>query len=154
MCPVPPDEAIETRLRVWPVARLATLREQGSPHLVPVVFAYSDGVFWIPVDGKPKRDRELERIQNLRRDARATLLLDEYRDDWSALWWIHIEGRAAIRQAAGEARFEQASAGLRDKYRQYEQWPLFRGEPTLIEIVPERRNAWCADLAGWEQSVG
>lgn len=153
MCPVPPDEAIETRLHVWPVGRFATLREAGSPHLIPVVFFYGEGALWIPVDGKPKRDRELQRVRNLRRDPRATLLLDEYRDDWSELWWIHIEGRAAICQS-DDPRFARASDGLRAKYRQYEEWPLFRGEPTLIAFAPERRNAWCAEPGRWEQSGG
>jgi PPOX class probable F420-dependent enzyme len=163
MSPVPSDGAIEARLQVWPVARLATLRENGAPHLVPVVFAYSDGAFWIPVDGKPKRERELERIQNLRRDARATLLVDEYGDDWKALWWIHIECEAEMRQqsrrvgGAGEpgvGRFRRARDELLAKYPQYSEWPLFRGEPTLIELAPKRRNAWCADLEKWEQSGG
>ncbi len=163
MSPVPPDDAIEARLHTWPVARLATLRESGAPHLVPVVFAYSDGAFWIPVDGKPKRERELERIRNLRRDPRATLLLDEYRDDWRGLWWIHIECSAEIRRVLGSlqvatepgtARFRRAADGLRAKYPQYHDWPLFRGEPTLIELAPLRRSAWCADLVGWEEGVG
>jgi PPOX class probable F420-dependent enzyme len=157
MSPVLPDAEIESRLSLWPVARLATLRKNGSPHLVPVVFAYSGDALWIPVDGKPKRERELERIQNLRRDPRATLLLDEYRDDWSALWWIHIEGRADIHRIADgdpDERFQRATQHLRDKYPQYREWPLFRGEPTLIEVSPERRSAWCADLDAWEQSGG
>ncbi len=148
MSPVPPDEAIDARLRVWPVARLATLRDDGSPHLVPVVFAASDAALWIPVDGKPKRQGagELERVRNLRRDPRAALLLDAYADDWSRLWWVHLEGRAAIRHDAEDTRFEHASAALRDKYPQYRETPLFRDEPTLIEFVASRRNAWCADL--------
>ncbi len=148
MSPAPPDEAIDARLRACPVARLATLRDDGRPHLVPVVFVVSDDAFWIPVDGKPKReDRELERVRNLRRDPRATLLLDHYADDWSRLWWVHLEGRGEIRQDAAHPRFARASAELREKYAQYRETSLFRGAPTLIEFVATRRNAWCADLA-------
>jgi nitroimidazol reductase NimA-like FMN-containing flavoprotein (pyridoxamine 5'-phosphate oxidase superfamily) len=46
-------DAIEHLLGTWPVARLATLRADGSPALVPVVFAWSAGRLWLPVDGKP-----------------------------------------------------------------------------------------------------
>lgn len=150
MCPTLPEDEIEARLRSWPVARLGTLREDGRPHLVPVVFVYRDGVFWIPVDGKPKRDRPLERVHNLLRDPRATLLLDAYREDWSALWWIHIDGVAEIRVAESDddPRFRVPRDAFLEKYAQYQEWPLFRGVPTLIEIATRGRNTWCSDLAG------
>ena len=49
-------DAIERLLDTWPVARLATLRADGTAALVPVVFVRSAGRLWLPVDGKPKRE--------------------------------------------------------------------------------------------------
>lgn len=144
MCPVLSAVETEARFLDWPVARLATLRPGGAPHLVPVVFVYSAGAFWIPVDGKAKRDRPLERVRNIEGDARVTLLLDAYDEDWSALWWIHVEGRAVLRRDSDHPRFRGAEEGLRRKYPQYREVPLFRDEAILVEITPERRNTWCA----------
>ncbi|NIR36720.1 MAG: TIGR03668 family PPOX class F420-dependent oxidoreductase [Actinobacteria bacterium] len=144
MPPALSPETVEDRLRHWPVARLATLRDSGAAHLVPVVFHWEGSRLWIPVDGKPKRDRELERVRNIERDPRATLLVDAYGDDWAALWWIHLEGRATIRRDEASEDFGDAAEGLRRKYPQYQDVPLFRGVPTLIEITPERQTSWCA----------
>ena len=149
MSPALPTAAVEERLQRWPVARLATLRGDGSPHLVPVVFAYSDGALWIPDDGKAKRPVELERIRNLREDPRVSLILDEYRDDWTALWWIRIDGSAQLCAVVDDAADPSARArdALLAKYPQYRELPLFRGDPQLIRIDPERRNSWCFDAS-------
>ena len=144
MSPTLPPEVIERRLAEWPVARLATLRPGGAPHLVPVVFAYSDGAFWIPDDGKPKRDARLERIRNLEADPRVCLLLDEYREDWTALWWIRVDGSARLCAADVGGDAERAAARLVEKYPQYRETPPFRGAPQFIRIEPESRRAWSA----------
>ncbi|MGH2526391.1 MAG: pyridoxamine 5'-phosphate oxidase family protein, partial [Actinomycetota bacterium] len=61
-------EAI-TRLRAARVGRLATVTPEGSPHVVPLVFAVleRDGglvAYWV-VDEKPKRSRRLQRLRNI-----------------------------------------------------------------------------------------
>jgi len=82
------------------VARLATVRPDGAPHLVPVVFAVevaADGDrVHLAVDAKPKRTRNLQRLVNLRAEPRCALLVDHYADDWSRLWWGR--GRTARRR--------------------------------------------------------
>jgi PPOX class probable F420-dependent enzyme len=143
--------AIEHLLDNWPVARLATLRADGSPALVPVVFARSGGRLWLPVDGKPKREGaepeapELARIANIRRDARVSLLLDQYESDWAGLWWLRLDGTA---QPAGEDApgFPAARGALLAKYPQYAETPLFRprARPTLIAFSPRRTTSWAA----------
>lgn len=140
--------AIEHLLDAWPVARLATLREDGSAALVPVVFARSGGRLWLPVDGKPKRaggGSELARVRNIRRDPRVALLVDQYEADWSALWWLRIEGRAEL-VGAGAAAFGGALEALAKKYPQYGATPLLRpgSAPTLIALRPERTSSWAA----------
>jgi PPOX class probable F420-dependent enzyme len=138
-------DAVEHLLDTWPVARLATLRADGSPALVPVVFAHTGGRLWLPVDGKPKRGGELARLANVRRDPRVALLLDQYESDWSGLWWLRVEGRAEI-VAAGEPEGGVALAALAKKYPQYAQIPLLQPgvPPTLIAVSPDRITSWAA----------
>ncbi|HTO70527.1 MAG TPA: TIGR03668 family PPOX class F420-dependent oxidoreductase [Myxococcota bacterium] len=138
-------EAIERILDTWPVARLATLAEDGRAELVPVVFARSDGALWSPLDGKPKRGTELSRVRNVRRDTRVCLLLDHWDDDWDKLWWLRVDGRAQL-VAAGGAAAERAAAALRAKYPRYASGatPLFAGEPRLVRIEVERQLGWAA----------
>lgn len=146
-----PRDAIEHLLDTWPVARLATLRPDGSPALVPVVFARSGGRLWLPVDGKPKRARaggeapELARVANVRRDGRVALLLDQYEADWTGLWWLRLDGAA---EAVGEGApgFGAALAALGKKYPQYLDTPALRPEapPTLIVVSPLRTTSWAA----------
>ena len=47
------------------VARLATVGADGSPHLVPIVFALAGEVIHTAVDAKPKRHRALRRLANI-----------------------------------------------------------------------------------------
>jgi PPOX class probable F420-dependent enzyme len=141
-------DAIEHLLDTWPVARLATLRADGSPALVPVVFARSGGRLWIPVDGKPKREqpaRELARVANIRRDARVSLLLDQYEADWSGLWWLRLDG-AANPVGEADAGFSAGLDSLLKKYPQYVETPPFRpgAPPTLIAVSPLRTASWAA----------
>jgi PPOX class probable F420-dependent enzyme len=140
-----PEEVVERLLARWPVARLATLGPDGAPALVPVVFAASGGRLWIPVDAKPKREGELARVANVRRDPRVALLLDHYAADWSALWWLRVDGRAAVVEGAGVPGVAEAAAALRRKYPQYAATPLFRdAEPVLVAIAPRRVTSWAA----------
>jgi PPOX class probable F420-dependent enzyme len=105
------------------VGRLATVTAHGGPHVVPVVFALVDDVTYTAVDGKPKTTSRLKRLANIAANGRASLLVDEYHDDWSALWWVRFDGSAQILAAdAGEARI--AVDALTHKYEQYVSQPL------------------------------
>jgi PPOX class probable F420-dependent enzyme len=141
-------DAIERLLDTWPVARLATLRADGAAAIVPVVFVRSAGRIWLPVDDKPKRAataRELARVENIRRDPRVALLLDQYEADWSALWWLRAEGNAQV-VGPGAPGFEAAAEALRKKYPQYRRTALFRtgAAPILLALQPKRISSWAA----------
>ena len=139
--------AVEHLLDCWPVARLATLGADGGPELVPVVFARCGKRLWSAVDGKPKASAALARLSNARRDPRVSLLLDAYESDWKRLWWLRVAGHASVvtrADADSEATIEAAARILRDKYPQYEETPLFRGEPTLLSIEIRSVRSWCA----------
>ena len=109
------------RLSAARVARLATLDDDGRPHLVPIVFALDGDTLYSAVDRKPKRSRTLRRIENARTRPDVTILVDHYEEDWDCLWWIRLRGRARVLDD-GEER-ERALALLREKYQQYRTEP-------------------------------
>ncbi|MCG5434434.1 TIGR03668 family PPOX class F420-dependent oxidoreductase [Mycobacterium sp. MYCO198283] len=123
-----------------PVARLATCGAD-APHLVPVVFALqrSDAgdVVYTAVDAKPKTTPRLRRLRNIERNPHVSLLVDEYHDDWSALWWVRADGTAAI-HAAGSG-LAAGYAALRAKYPQYRTVSL---TGPVIAVSVTRWTSW------------
>lgn len=138
-------------LSVWPIARFATSMESGRPNLVPIVFAFVDGAICSPIDGKPKRTAAVQRLRNVARDARATLLIDHYGDDWRDLWWLRIDVRAEVCSEAmlGGAAIARIEASLVSKYPQYRDVAVFRDEPRLLRMVVEGHVAWSAAEIDW-----
>ena len=61
-----------------PVGRLATVRRDGRPHVVPICFVVMEEVVYTAVDDKPKRHRHLQRVSNITATGTASLLVDEY----------------------------------------------------------------------------
>jgi PPOX class probable F420-dependent enzyme len=98
------------------VATLATIRADGSPRLVPCVYALNGSTVHVPVDAKPKRSRSLARLADIRRDPRAGLLVHEWNEDWAQLWWVRLDGQAGL--AVGE-ELALARARLIERYAQY-----------------------------------
>jgi PPOX class probable F420-dependent enzyme len=85
------------RVDAAPVARLATVRPDGRPHLVPVTFAIAaPDLIVTAVDHKPKRSTDLQRLRNIEANPEVSLLVDHYDDDWTALWWVRIDGTARV----------------------------------------------------------
>ena len=72
------------------VARLATADLDGHPHIVPVCYAYDGTHFYIPLDEKPKKvdESKLRRVRNIVARHEASLLIDQYDDDWSRLGYV------------------------------------------------------------------
>ncbi len=143
------EEAVARALEEWPVARLALSGEGGAPRLLPIVFVHREGALWSPVDGKPKRGSELARLRLVAAEPRVSVLLDRYDDDWARLWWIEIQGRAAIVRGASEREptIAPVAAALRAKYPQYATTPLFAGPPTLLRIQIHRLRTWSSSNA-------
>ena len=96
-----------------PVAHLATVGA-AHPHVVPVVFCEVAGSIYVPVDGKPKSGRRLQRLANIERNPAVSLLVDVYADDWSKLRWLRVDGEARL-----TATTETVAEALRAKYPQY-----------------------------------
>jgi PPOX class probable F420-dependent enzyme len=141
-------EEAEARRRVGQarVARLGTLTPDGQPHLVPICFAVDGETLYTAVDAKPKRSRELQRLANVRANPAVCVLVDEWHEDWSMLWWVRLRGRARILDGGEEQA--RAHALLRAKYEQYANDPLGHG----IAVDVEEWRAWSAsagERAAW-----
>ena len=133
-----PADEMRSRFASARVARLATLQPDGSPHLVPVTFAVDGDALAFAVDAKPKTTQRLQRLRNIERDPRVSLLVDEYADDWSRLWWVRIDGTA--QQVAG-AVAERWMTRLQAKYEQYQASPP---AGPVVEIRIDRWTGWQA----------
>ena len=140
-----PDPDLLRRVAEARVARLATIDPDGRAHLVPFCFALEGGVLYSVVDQKPKRSRNLRRLRNLRERPWATVLVDHYEEDWSALWWVRLRGTARVLEDGEEAR--RALVVLTEKYPQYRREPP--GGPVIALDVAEWRT-WDASRAARE----
>jgi PPOX class probable F420-dependent enzyme len=123
------------------VARLATVRADGTPHLVPICFALAGDTLYTAVDHKPKRSTALQRLANIAANPHVSLLADRYDEDWSRLWWARADGDARV-VARGEAEQVHAAALLRARYAQYLDAPEL-GDAIVVEIT--RWTGWRAD---------
>jgi nitroimidazol reductase NimA-like FMN-containing flavoprotein (pyridoxamine 5'-phosphate oxidase superfamily) len=52
-------EELRSRFASSPVAHLSTVRQDGGPHVVPVVFALVGDTVFSAVDAKPRRSTDL-----------------------------------------------------------------------------------------------
>ena len=122
------------------VARLATVRPDGSPHVVPICFALDGDTLYSAVDHKPKRSPELQRLANIASEPRVSVLADRYDEDWPSLWWVRADGRARIEEAGSRAHARAAEL-LTARYPQYRDAPAL-GRAVVVEI--ERYTGWAA----------
>lgn len=92
--------------------RIATVRPDGEPHVIPVcpVFAGESTLY---VDIGPKYPTARAIVAN----DRVAVLIDEYDDDWSKLRAVLLKCRA--QEVAGEEK-ERAWSMIREKFPQYE----------------------------------
>ena len=109
--------------------------------MVPVVFVAESGVVYSPVDGKRKGASPLARLRNVEQNGRASLLLDDYGEDWSRLWWVRLDGPARI-ERGNAALLDRVARRLREKYPQYRTVAPYSGEPTLLALRWEQVRAW------------
>jgi len=135
------DEATcRAHLAAARVARLATVRPDGGPHVVVCCYALEGDRVWTAVDAKPKRaGARLQRLANVLANPRASLLVDHYEEDWEALWWVRVDGTAAVLEIGNEE--DRAIAALTARYPQYAR---ARPPGPVIAITIERLTGWSA----------
>lgn len=133
------DPLERERLEAARVARLATAGPAGRPHVVPICFALMDQSrdprIVTPLDEKPK-SREptaLRRVRDIRANPHVALVVDEYREDWSALYWVQVRGTASLERPNTDLHTVAVST-LRQKYTQYEAHDLDSRPIIVVEI--------------------
>ncbi len=124
------------------VARLATVDQEGQPHLVPIVYAFDGERLYTPIDEKPKRVEalKLRRVRNIFANPRVAILVDDYSEEWGRLAWVQIRGVAKILEEGAE--HIHAVALLQAKYPQYAGMPL-QNRPIIV-VKPGHILSWSA----------
>ena len=132
---------VRAKLEAARIARLATVDAEQKPHVIPICFVWDGSVFYSAIDRKPKRvaPTRLARLRNIQKTKHVALLVDEYDEDWTCLWYVLVRGEAELVSASAE--HERAIQRLRAKYPQYDANMLLDDAPVLC-ITPVRVTAW------------
>jgi len=116
------------------IARLASVRADGSPHVAPVWYRYEDGAFLVLTD------RGSQKHRNVERDPRVVLCVDDERPPYHT---VIVRGRASIGEPPGEAWREAMAVhylGEEAGRRYVRENP--EPDNVLLRIVPERVTGW------------
>jgi PPOX class probable F420-dependent enzyme len=122
------------------VARLATVGPGGQPHLVPVCFSLDGDRIVTAVDRKPKSTTALRRLDNVRAHPAVSLLVDQYDEDWTQLWWIRADGDGRVLEAGPE--LDLLLEPLHEKYR--DKYGLHPPEGPAIVVDVHHWVGWSA----------
>ena len=125
------------------IARLAQVDPNHAAHAIPFVFVRYEDALYSPVDGKPKRHAKLSRLQWIKSEPKVCVLIDEYHEDWSALWWLRLYGNATQIDSTFDA-WDEVTQMLGAKYKQYEDLEMFSGVPTMMRIEIDQWRYWSA----------
>jgi PPOX class probable F420-dependent enzyme len=103
--------------------------------VVPVAYAVvaldGEPAIVTAIDEKPKGDpRRLRRVWDIAARPEVALVVDDYHEDWAALAWVIVRGRAGLREP-GERGHAEAVAALRAKYPQYARHHL-EARPVIV----------------------
>ena len=131
----------KTRFAHARIARLATASVDGVPHLVPITFAVVGDTIVSAVDHKPKSTTRLRRLANIAANPRVSLLVDEYSEAWTQLWWARADGLASV--VTDGPGFAAAVDALAQRYPHYQAAPP--AGPVIVVDV-SRWSAWSAAL--------
>jgi PPOX class probable F420-dependent enzyme len=105
---------------------------------VPISFAFvDDDTIVTAVDHKRKQSPRLQRLENIRHNPSATILVDHYAEDWTELWWARLHCRATVVDQPAAADL----APLVAKYDQYRERPP-AGPAILLHVVAMK--TWAA----------
>jgi PPOX class probable F420-dependent enzyme len=136
------EQDARRRFATAAVARLATVTEDGRPHIVPITFAVDGNRIYTAVDAKPKTTvRGLRRLRNIRAHPQVSLIADHYAQEWAALWWVRADGTAAILEDPGQVAAPVALLTAR--------YPQYRDRPPAGPVIAIRVTRW----TGWAASA-
>ena len=69
------------------------------------------------------------------------LLIDEYGEDWTRLWYILVRAKARLIPQSANKERAWAIRKLKGKYPQYSQGML-ADDALIIRITPEKITSW------------
>jgi nitroimidazol reductase NimA-like FMN-containing flavoprotein (pyridoxamine 5'-phosphate oxidase superfamily) len=116
------------------VGRLAT-RDGEEVHVIPICPVFDVGVFYMATHGNTRK------IRNLLKNSQATLLLDQYSEDWMRNVGVMVTGSADVVRQGPE--FEKGKALLETKFQQYASlFPIKQGESVVICFKPAKKVGW------------
>lgn len=127
---MPYDQLRQARFGV-----LTSVRPNGRPHAVPIVFALVGDQLVTAIDQKPKSTRKLTRLENIRINPAVSVLVHHDAEDWSQLSWVRVDGHAQI---VNESQPEWQAA-LIAKYPQYREQPP---DGPWIIVTIDRVSHW------------
>ena len=109
--------------------------------MVPICFVYDGSVFYSAIDRKPKKvaPSQLARLKNIKQTPQVALLIDQYEEDWTRLWYVLVRGEAELVSAPAERK--RALDYLRAKYSQYRSGML-TDDALILRITPLRVARW------------
>lgn len=107
--PIP--QAVKDFIAAAPVCRIATVRANGEPHVIPVCPVF-DGERTVYVD---LGERSVTAVA-LEDEPRIAVLIDEYDDDWAKLRKVLLHCTA---ERVSGAEQDAAWTGIRAKFPQY-----------------------------------
>ena len=134
------DQNVRSFIASHRVARLASADATGTPHVIPICYAFDGTHVYSALDLKPKRveSLQLKRVRNILENPHVSLVIDDYSEDWSALAYVLIQGAAEILETGDER--SRAESLLMDKYSQYSQ--LLESGCIVLKITLERVTSW------------
>lgn len=133
-----PEDETRHRLASARVGYLATVRGDGRPHVVPIVFAVNGDVVYAIADPKPKSGLDLLRHRNIVANPAVSLLVDAYDEPWIGIWWVRADGQARIVEDGPER--DTAIRLLVSKYPDYATWTTPFGAAMVMEVT--RLTSW------------
>jgi PPOX class probable F420-dependent enzyme len=133
------DEEIADYLRASRTMTLATIGQDGTPHLVAMWFAVIDGEIWFETKAKSQK------AVNLGRDPRVTCLVEDGRT-YDQLRGVAIEGRAEVVDdrdalwAVGVDIWERYNGPYTEQLKPFVE--LMLNKRVAVRVVPERVRSW------------
>jgi PPOX class probable F420-dependent enzyme len=132
------EEDARRRFAEARVAHLATVRADGRPHLVPIVFAVEGDRIYSIADPKPKEGPDLLRHRNIAANPAVSVLVDAYHEPWEGIWWVRADGLAQVVSSGPER--DTTLRLLLARYPDYATWDDPFGDATIIEVT--RWSSW------------
>jgi len=107
----PPLDPVKEFIAAARVCRIASVRPDGTPHVIPVCPAFDgDATLYVDLASRGVSARAFRSNPNI------TVLIDEYHDDWSKLQAVILRCRA---EEVAVEELERAWAMIRAKFPQY-----------------------------------